>query len=252
VWLQASISVTRSLLAGTSGLPLASVARAVNQTADADFTLVLLPLGDRGRLMVEIAEGSGTEDCIGHTVALERSVSEAVLQQRSPLILADARAHRGSRGFRALARSVGLGSLMFLPLIDGTAVRGVLAVARRSGRAPFDHRDLDLATSFADQAVLALELADARARQRRTTLLEDRRSIETRLHDHVLQRLFAIGMSLEAIAVAAPPAMSGRLEHLLDATGETICQIRGVIYELQDLERGAAGQVIPDPDVLPA
>ena len=46
-------------------------------------------------------------------------------------------------------------------------MRGALVVGRLSGRPPFDDADLDMATTFANHAAVALELADARADQQR-------------------------------------------------------------------------------------
>ena len=53
-----------------------------------------------------------------------------------------------------------------------------------------------MSTTFADHAAVALELAAARADQQRMLLLEDRDRIARDLHDHVIQRMFAIGLSV--------------------------------------------------------
>ena len=55
-------------------------------------------------------------------------------------------------------------------------------------------------TAFANQASVAIELADARAEQQRAALLDDRDRIAADLHDHVIQRLFAAGLSLQSVA----------------------------------------------------
>ena len=56
-----------------------------------------------------------------------------------------------------------------------------------------------MAAGFASHASVALELADARAAEQRVVLLEDRERIARDLHDHVIQELFAIGLSLESV-----------------------------------------------------
>ena len=67
-----------------------------------------------------------------------------------------------------------------------------------------------MAEAFASQAAIALELADARADQQRLNVLEDRHRIARDLHDHVIQRLFATGLTTQAtLAMVADPRVSG-------------------------------------------
>jgi len=67
-------------------------------------------------------------------------------------------------------------------------------------------------------------------------LLDDRERIARDLHDKVIQRLFAAGMSLQAVAriVATGDARAvGRINGVVDELDETIREIRGAIYGLQ-------------------
>jgi PAS domain S-box-containing protein len=67
-------------------------------------------------------------------------------------------------------------------------------------------------------------------------VLEDRERIARDLHDNVIQRLFAAGMSLQAIAgvVATHDANTAlRMEAVVDELDETIREIRSAIYGLQ-------------------
>ena len=57
-----------------------------------------------------------------------------------------------------------------------------------------------MAGSFANQAAIAIELAEARAEQQRVDMLDERERIAADLHDHVIQRLFAAGLGLQSIA----------------------------------------------------
>ena len=86
---------------------------------------------------------------------------------------------------------------MALPLTGEAGSRGAI-VAGRVGHLPFADADLDMAETFAGQAALALELADARTDQQRLAVLEDRDRIARDLHDHIIQRLFAAGLSVQA------------------------------------------------------
>ena len=104
-----------------------------------------------------------------------------------------------------LSEVVPVGPLMVLPLVGSRRVRGALVVGRLEGRPQFTPADLDMATTFANHAAVALELADARTAQEQVTLLEDRDRIARDLHDHVMQRLFGAGMTVESIAAGLEP-----------------------------------------------
>ena len=71
---------------------------------------------------------------------------------------------------------------------------------RVKGRPAFEPADLEMAEAFAKHATVAIELVKARADQQRLAVLEDRDRIARDLHDHVIQRLFAAGLSLQSLA----------------------------------------------------
>ena len=52
-------------------------------------------------------------------------------------------------------------------------------------------------SAFADQAALAWQLASAQRQMRELSILTDRDRIARDLHDHVIQRLFAVGLALQ-------------------------------------------------------
>jgi signal transduction histidine kinase len=63
----------------------------------------------------------------------------------------------------------------------------------------------------------------------------DRDRIARDLHDHVIQRLFAAGLSLQSIAATVDDeAVDERLTRTVDELDETIRQIRTTIFELQE------------------
>ena len=234
-WLQASVEVTRSLLSSHQGEePLLAVARAVNSIADANLTFVALPTDGGERLMVEVAVGEGAEDLVGYAFEAEGSINGEVIRTGRPLLASDVADGPGGGEIQGTSPVVVVGPLMAVPLIGDRGPRGALVIARRCGGAPFDHEDLELATSFANHAAVALELADARAYQQRMILLEDRHRIANELHDHVLQRLFAVGMTMQAMSASVAEPHAERLERLIADTDETIARIRAVIHDLND------------------
>ncbi|MFT3714945.1 MAG: GAF domain-containing sensor histidine kinase [Gordonia sp. (in: high G+C Gram-positive bacteria)] len=83
-------------------------------------------------------------------------------------------------------------------------------------------RVASLAVAYAEQQRLARDLE----------MLEDRHRIARDLHDHVIQRLFAIGMSLQTMQ-ASPDQVEERMAQVLDDLDATIAQIRTSIFDLQ-------------------
>ena len=94
-----------------------------------------------------------------------------------------------------------------------------------------------------DDLALALELADSRAAEQKLVLLEDRDRIARDLHDHVIQELFAIGLSLESVAASldANDPLSKRVRQRVEDIDRTIRRIRTSIFALRGPLDAAAG-----------
>ena len=80
------------------------------------------------------------------------------------------------------------------------------------------------------------------------TLLEDRDRIARDMHDHVIQRLFATGLSLQAAErLAVHPVVRSRLEEAVDSLDAAIKDIRSTIFALHSAATaGAAGRELED------
>jgi signal transduction histidine kinase len=126
-----------------------------------------------------------------------------------------------------------LGPAAVIPLGAPGNVRGVLTVGRRRGAMPLPSAAVDLVTTFAAQAAIALELAEHRRDAERRVLFEDRDRIARDLHDLVIQRLYATGMSLQgAMPLIDRPEVEQRVSRAVDALDETIKEIRSAIFAL--------------------
>ncbi len=129
----------------------------------------------------------------------------------------------------------GLGAALVVPLVPGVDADGVLVVAAAHAASPFRRSDLELLQTFATQAAVVLRYAQAQRALRTQQLGEDRERIARDLHDHVIQQLFATGMTLQSAALrAANPEVRGRLEEAVDRLDETIRRVRTTIFELYD------------------
>ena len=128
-----------------------------------------------------------------------------------------------------------LTNVMALPLQGLGAPRGAIIVCRVEQRR-FTARDLEMAKAFAGQATLALELADARSDHDELVLLEDRARIARDLHEHVVQKLFGAGLTIQGTAtMTRDTQVRSRLLDTISTLDDAIRSIRTSIFELQDL-----------------
>ena len=104
---------------------------------------------------------------------------------------------------------------------------------------PFTDDQLALMSGFADQAAVALQLANSQRRMRELDVLSDRDRIARDLHDHVIQRLFAVGLSLQStLQRTKAPIVKQRLIQSVDDLHDIVRDIRTAIF---DLHGGSGG-----------
>ncbi|MEO8888468.1 MAG: GAF domain-containing protein [Jatrophihabitantaceae bacterium] len=231
-WLQASMQITRQLLAVEGEEPLELIARQTLQIADADVVTVVLPTPDGQRLMVEFAAGLAADELTGYVYPVANTLVGMAFDSGRPVLVGDANADDAVHVH--LSDMLDVGPVMVLPLVGTQRMRGALVVGRLLGRNQFDEADLAMATTFANHAALALELADARTHQQRVVLLEDRDRIARDLHDHVIQQLFAAGLTVQSVAGGlAGDGRAERLERVVSGIDDTIRQIRTSIFQLR-------------------
>ena len=233
-WIQASAEVATRLLSGSQPAEvLAGITRQALELSGADLAVLALPDDEGRRLTITYAEGEGADATRGLVLPAGHSLSGRVLATGEPVtsgdFAADERAAAAARG--AMSQ---IGPAIVFPLGAPGNVRGVLTVGRRHGAAPFPPAQADVVASFAAQAGIALELAASRTETQRLSLYEDRDRIARDLHDLVIQRLYATGMSLEGtMPMITRPEVASRISNAVDAMDETIKEIRATIFDLQ-------------------
>jgi signal transduction histidine kinase len=233
-WIQASAEVTTRLLSGSEPAEvLAGITRQALELSGADLAVLALPDEEGRRLTITYAEGDGAAATRGLVLPAGRSLSGQVLATGVPVtsadFAADERAAAAARG--AMSQ---IGPAIVFPLGAPGNVRGVLTVGRLHGAAPFPPAQADVMASFAAQAGVALELAASRTEAQRLSLYEDRDRIARDLHDLVIQRLYATGMSLEGtMPMITKPEVASRITNAVDAMDQTIKEIRTTIFGLQ-------------------
>ncbi len=220
-WL-AAISEVRLALLGGGSLDgwLDLLVRQAADLSRAEGAAVLLPDEEQGsQLTLRTTRGLLAAPGAGDDAALTSGLAAAVFE---------------SGRARSTAGELGGPAQLAVPLTTSNGVTGVLLVVRAGTGAPFDAEDIRMVEGFAAQAALALELARARADREQLALLADRERIARDLHDHVIQRLFAVGMSLQAVTGALEEGMVlTRIDSAVDELDATIRQIRSAIFSLE-------------------
>ncbi len=117
-----------------------------------------------------------------------------------------------------------------VPLVVRDDVYGVIALYYQEPRA-FGDQDVGLASSFGDQAALAIENARLREQVERSAVAAERSRLARELHDSVTQSLFAAGLKAEALLKASDLTSSEARESLRDVQRLT----RGALAEMRTL-----------------
>ena len=252
-WLRASGEISRQLLDPQADYfdTLHHIATSVRRLASADVVTLVRPTPDEPvQLEVVVATGAAERELIGLRYPIESSIAWQAMQQGRGVLVESVDQHPDV--YLHLRPYVPVSQAMALPLRGETGPRGAIVAGRLIPHAPFTESELDMGEAFAGQAAIALELNDARADQQRLGVLEDRDRIARDLHDHVIQRLFAAGLSLQSIAATVDDEdVDQRLTRTVEELDETIMQIRTTILALQeDSSRSLRGTALAVVDQL--
>jgi signal transduction histidine kinase len=243
-WLAASTEITRRVLAGDEGT-LRLVAQQVHALAKADLTTVTVPV--ENQLFVAVAEGAEAARIEGAHYPIAGTLSQHVLRQGEPIRVLDAEDPANLEGNIYLTGELSVGPVMILPLLGREVVRGTLVVMRSPSRQPFTRFEAEMATTFANHASVAIELAEARRDQQRVLLLEDRARIARDLHDHVIQQVFAAGLIVQATTSRLDDAEAvSALKDVVGNLDDAIKQIRISIFQLQPPIPGGLRSAVRD------
>jgi signal transduction histidine kinase len=235
-WIEATRDIGTEML---SGVDPATVFRLIADEAmkltGAQAALVAIPLeaelpsSDVSELLIAETAGAMSAPSGDETIPVNGTVIGEVFLDRRPR--------------RLDSLDLGIGGLcspgpaLVLPLRATDVVAGVLVVLEQPDVQPFTDEQLDMMAAFADQAALAWQLATTQRRMRELDVLTDRTRIARDLHDHVIQRLFAIGLALQgAVPRARSPEVQQRLSGCVDDLHEVIQEIRTAIFDLHSTQ----------------
>ena len=170
------------------------------------------------------------EALIGHRPT-GRGVLGLLITEPTPLLLDDLALHPDSYGVPP--HHPPMKSFLGVPVRVRNEVYGNLYLTDKVGAPEFSEDDEDLAEALAQAAGIAIENNRLHDRVRMLSVSDDRDRIARDLHDHVIQRVFAVGMRLqEAARLRDVDQVVARVDKAVDDLDVTMSEIRTAIYEL--------------------
>jgi signal transduction histidine kinase len=191
-------------------------------------------LSEDGRVLdqfLTVGLTSEEEQAIGPR-PIGRGVLGTVIVDDKPLRLADLSDSADSYG--TPAHHPAMTSFLGVPVRVHGEVYGNLYLTNKLSAPEFSEDDEELVVALAMAAGIAIENARLHSLVREHALTEDRDRIARDLHDSVIQRLFAIGLSLQGTArmVERPEAVM-RIGEAIDKLDDTIRQLRKAIFDIE-------------------
>ena len=128
--------------------------------------------------------------------------------------------------------------------LEGGRVFGNLYLCDRIDGLPFDDEDEAIVDSLGRAAGLVIDRARLRLLAEEVALSEERQRVARDLHDTVIQRLFAVGLSLQSLSSAElSDEATSRIDRAIDDLDETIRQIRSTIFAITRPEGPSAASL---------
>jgi signal transduction histidine kinase len=198
-----------------------------------------------GRLSFRAARGMDRETIDHPEFQISRSVVEWVAEEGQLVLTRDAQTD-DQFGVRRSVQTLGLRSIMCVPIRIKDLVSGVMYVDNRVQAGLFLPADLDLLAAIASSAAIAIE--NARLHQERLAIMrqqlaqvtaaqeEERRRVARELHDGVGPALASMSHRLRALLElleGEDDAATAEIEELAGLAADYVRDIRRLIYDLR-------------------
>ncbi|MDN4645865.1 GAF domain-containing protein [Arthrobacter sp. PsM3] len=230
-WLEACMDVSGLMLSGdrdytSGGLdPIAS--RALQESAS-QLALLVAPAGDGAGHVVIGAAGKLSSQFSGRSLALDSPVLQSVLDGGEPVVLDSA-----SALFGEIDGGI-TGPLLAVALSTQGADHGLLLLVREPDALRYARTDIEMGAVFGSHVALALELARVHRLREELLVFTDRDRIARDLHDLVIQRLFAAGLSVQSLTRFTKDELATeRIRNITGELDEAIRSLRDTIYSLK-------------------
>lgn len=230
--------------------------------SDLDLPAILHRIVESAAALVDARYGalgvldeSGSKLVEFHTVGLDDENRRAIgalpeghgvlgllIVDPKPLRLPDLREHPDSYGFPPNHPT--MSSFLGVPIKVREKVFGNLYLTDKTTGEVFTDVDEEMVAALAVAAGIAIDNARLHDRLGGIALIEDRERIARDLHDTVIQRLFAVGLSLQGTQrLVDRPEAAARIEETIEELDLTVKHIRTAIFGLERASAAASGGV---------
>lgn len=236
--LHAVNEITERLLAGAPMreiLPL--VARSARQLCTSDAAWVVMPTSATQFEIVAV-DGAGSEILMGVLLSSDTSRSAEVMRSGRPDVIEDLST---ADNVPAGVVDLDLGPGLYVPFVADEGRLGTLVLGRVRGEPPYEPLDVAFAEVFAGAAATSIEIGWAREEIERLGIVAEDERIARDLHDTVIQELFALGMSLQAMGTSTNGAAGERIAAAVESLDDVIRQIRNTIFRLPGRDEAVDG-----------
>lgn len=168
-----------------------------------------------------------------------RGVLGLLITDPKPVRVSMIGSHPNSFGFPS--NHPPMNSFLGVPIKVRDEVYGNLYLTDKIGWSEFTTDDEALVRALAIAAGIAIENARLHQQVQEVAVFDERNRLARDLHDTVVQRLFAVGLTLQSIAGApTAPGAVDRLDGAIADIDDTIRQVRTTIFDL-GLDKGGGG-----------
>lgn len=232
-WLEACMDVTGKMLGAeqpqqveNSALDLIA-GRALQESAS-HLALILVPSTPGGPYAVAGTAGETASDFAGMSLVMEAAEVRGVERNGKPVCLDD------SKELLNIAGDAGPAKLLVIDLSAQGAHHGLLILARTAGTGTFSKTDVEMGAVFGSHVALALALDRIHRLREQVVVFSDRDRIARDLHDLVIQRLFAAGLSIQSLRrYTSGESALVRIDSITEELDTSIRDLRNTIYSLQ-------------------
>src|SRR5918993_2227278 len=220
-----------------SELDLPTILRTITESArdlvDAEYAA--LGVLDEARTHLEEFVTEGIDEATRATIGdlpKGHGLLGTLIADPRPIRLPDIREHPDTFGFPP--HHPPMTTFLGVPIRVRGEVFGNLYLTEKRGGQVFTDVDQELVVGLAGAAGIAIQNARLHQRLQEVTLLKERERIARDLHDKVIQRLFATGLTLQGAArLSARPEVASRLDQAVLDLDDTVREIRTTIFQLE-------------------
>ena len=250
--LQRMLEISRSLVSTLDIDSLLNIIlEASTELTDTEAASIMLLDEKTGELIFAAATGSKREELAHIRVPLDSSIAGTILRERAPLVVSDV--EKDPRHYRQAAQSAGFDtrSILGVPMLIKDRPIGVVEALNKKNGQYFSEDDIQVLTTFANQAAVAIEnarlVAALRKAYQKLNDLDRRKSDFIAIASHELRT--PLNLILGYAAMLREDA-SGTAAEQLEGVLKGAAQLRSLIDDMVNLQHFDAGEAVLNPRAI--